>query len=320
GRRAVRAGRAPPRRALGGGGDRAPAPAAAGQSGGGRGGPAGAVARRGSGVGLPQHRPDPGPASAVAAARAAARAPRARFAPAARTAARARRLRRRHRHPAPAARHRQGHDLRHPRGRARHGQRGGLAARGAAPAQGAAVRAAAGRARALGAGGRRVPPDRARPGGHDPAARRRPPQLAGLPLMGALRTASLAGDLFAPPVLQLVEDAQGGARYWPSVVDPDTARRWFDALVEGADWRSLRRPMYDRVVDVPRLLASYAIDELPPHLPLAAIHEVVRRHVPAPFTSIGMNLYRDGNDSVAMHGDKLHLLGEGHPVAVFSLG
>jgi alkylated DNA repair dioxygenase AlkB len=71
---------------------------------------------------------------------------------------------------------------------------------------------------------------------------------------------------------------------------------------------------------VPRLLASYAIDELPPHLPLAAIHEVVRRHVPAPFTSIGMNLYRDGNDSVAMHGDKLHLLGEGHPVAVFSLG
>ncbi len=138
--------------------------------------------------------------------------------------------------------------------------------------------------------------------------------------MGALRTASLAGDLFAPPVLQLVEDAQGGARYWTSVVDPDTARRWFDALVEGADWRSLRRPMYDRVVDVPRLLASYAIDELPPHLPLAAIHEVVRRHVPAPFTSIGMNLYRDGNDSVAMHGDKLHLLGEGHPVAVFSLG
>lgn len=138
--------------------------------------------------------------------------------------------------------------------------------------------------------------------------------------MGALRTASLAGDLFAPPVLQLVEDAQGGARYWTSVVDPDTARRWFDALVEGADWHSLRRPMYDRVVAVPRLLASYAIDELPLHLPLAAIHEVVRRHVPAPFTSIGMNLYRDGNDSVAMHGDKLHLLGEGHPVAVFSLG
>ena len=138
--------------------------------------------------------------------------------------------------------------------------------------------------------------------------------------MKPMRTASFAGDLFAPSMLQLVEDAQGGARYWPDVVDPDTAQRWFGQLVERVQWRHLRRPMYDRMVDVPRLLASYAIDALPPELPLAAIHECVQRHVPAPFTSIGMNYYRDGHDSVAMHGDKLHLLGEGHPVVVFSLG
>ena len=138
--------------------------------------------------------------------------------------------------------------------------------------------------------------------------------------MRALRTASLAGDLFAPAMLQLVDDAQGGARYWPGVVDPDTARRWFEQLVARADWRHLRRPMYDRVVDVPRLLASHVVDALPPDLPLADMLDCVRRHVPAPFTSIGMNFYRDGHDSVAMHGDKLHLLGEGHPVVVFSLG
>jgi alkylated DNA repair dioxygenase AlkB len=138
--------------------------------------------------------------------------------------------------------------------------------------------------------------------------------------MKPMRTASFAGDLFAPSMLQLVEDAQGGARYWPGVVDQDTAQRWFEQLVERAQWRHLRRPMYDRMVDVPRLLASCAIDALPPELPLAAIHECVQRHVPAPFTSIGMNYYRDGHDSVAMHGDKLHLLGDGHPVVVFSLG
>lgn len=138
--------------------------------------------------------------------------------------------------------------------------------------------------------------------------------------MKALRTASLADDLFAPSMLQLVDDAQGGARYWPGVVDPATARRWFDALVEGAEWRHLRRPMYDRMVDVPRLLASYQVDDLPGHLPLSAMLDCVRRHVPAPFTSIGMNWYRDGNDSVAMHGDKLHLLGDGHPIAILSLG
>ena len=138
--------------------------------------------------------------------------------------------------------------------------------------------------------------------------------------MKPMRTASFTDDLFAPSMLQLVEDAQGGARYWPGVVDPDTARRWFDQLVERAQWRHLRRPMYDRMVDVPRLLASYAIDALPADLPLADIHECVQRHVPAPYTSIGMNYYRDGHDSVAMHGDKLHLLGDGHPVVVFSLG
>src|SRR5690606_2653562 len=93
-----------------------------------------------------------------------------------------------------------------------------------------------------------------------------------------------------------------------------------EQLVARADWRHLRRPMYDRVVDVPRLLASHAVDALPPDLPLADMLDCVRRHVPAPFTSIGMNFYRDGHDSVAMHGDKLHLLGEGHPVVVFSLG
>ena len=138
--------------------------------------------------------------------------------------------------------------------------------------------------------------------------------------MAGLRTASLSGDLFAPSMLQLVDDAQGGARYWPAVVDPDTARRWFEQLVEGAAWRHLRRPMYDRVVDVPRLLSWHAVDELPPGLPLAEMLACVQHHVPAPFTSIGMNYYRDGNDSVAMHGDKLHLLGDGHPVVVFSLG
>ena len=138
--------------------------------------------------------------------------------------------------------------------------------------------------------------------------------------MKALRTASLEGDLFAPAMLQLVDDAQDGARYWPDAIDPATARRWFDLLVERAQWRHLRRPMYDRMVDVPRLLASYPVDGLPADLPLADMLACVQHHVPAPFTSIGMNFYRDGNDSVAMHGDKLHLLGDGHPIAILSLG
>ena len=79
---------------------------------------------------------------------------------------------------------------------------------------------------------------------------------------------ALTDDLFAPAMRQLVDDEQGGIRYWPAAIDPDTARRWFDALRAGAAWTHLQRPMYDRIVDVPRLLANYAVDHLPADLPL----------------------------------------------------
>ena len=136
-----------------------------------------------------------------------------------------------------------------------------------------------------------------------------------------MRVASPArDDLFATPMLRLLEDAQGGARYWPELVDPDTARCWFDDLVAKADWQRLRRPMYDKVVDVPRLLSQYRVDDLPGELPLAEMLARVQERVPEPFNAIGMNFYRDGRDSVAMHGDKLHQLREGHPIALVSLG
>jgi len=135
-----------------------------------------------------------------------------------------------------------------------------------------------------------------------------------------MRAVATSMDLFVSPMLQLVDDAQGGIRYWPGLVDAARAQAWFESLREHAQWARMSRPMYDRVVDVPRLLASYRADALPAHLPLAEMHARVRQKLPAPYSSIGLNLYRDGNDSVAMHGDKLHTLVEGHPIALVSLG
>lgn len=132
------------------------------------------------------------------------------------------------------------------------------------------------------------------------------------------------GDLFAsargegPRVL--VEDAQGGIRYWPDAVDAATTQAWFEALRDGAAWETMQRPMYDRVVDVPRLLAAYPVEAFPDALPLRAMLVRVQALAPAPYTSAGLNLYRDGRDSVAMHGDKLHSLAEGHPITLVSLG
>lgn len=131
-----------------------------------------------------------------------------------------------------------------------------------------------------------------------------------------------AMDLFSPanaPLL-LVEDAEGGIRYWPGAVDADRAQDWFEILRGGAAWQAQRRPMYDRVVDVPRLLASYRIEEWPSKLPLQEMLATVQTHAPAPYNAVGLNLYRDGHDSVAMHNDKLHTILPAFPIALISLG
>ena len=126
--------------------------------------------------------------------------------------------------------------------------------------------------------------------------------------------------LFAAPPLTLVEDAEGGIVLWPQWLPDVLADAWFQALRERVPWRQQRRPMYDRVVDVPRLLASYRTDALPGDLPLAPLLERVQATAPAPYNAVGLNLYRDGRDSVAMHNDKLHTIVVRQPIALVSLG
>ena len=131
---------------------------------------------------------------------------------------------------------------------------------------------------------------------------------------------AFAQDLFAGSMIQLVDDAEGGIRYWPEFVSGSVAQEWFQSLHDRATWAHMRRPMYDRVVDIPRLLASYPLSNLPPELPLADMLARIQGRVPAPYNTVGLNLYRDGSDSVAMHNDKLHTLVSGNPIALVSLG
>jgi alkylated DNA repair dioxygenase AlkB len=126
--------------------------------------------------------------------------------------------------------------------------------------------------------------------------------------------------LFADEPRVLVDDAEGGIRYQPGFVDRTTADAWFAALRDGVGWQQERRPMYDRVVDVPRLLAGFSLadPELPPVLADAAGR--LRDALRTPFTHVGMNYYRDGRDSVAMHNDKLYSIVPGWPIALLTLG
>jgi alkylated DNA repair dioxygenase AlkB len=47
---------------------------------------------------------------------------------------------------------------------------------------------------------------------------------------------------------------------------------------------------------------------------------MVTSHLGVPFTAVGLNLYRDGRDSVAPHNDHLNELRAGFPIALLSLG
>jgi alkylated DNA repair dioxygenase AlkB len=127
-------------------------------------------------------------------------------------------------------------------------------------------------------------------------------------------------SIFATAAETIVNDERGAITYHPGVVLPGDAAAWFSALRDRVEWRSERRLMYDREVDVPRLVAAYSLDcpDLPAELALAA--RIARQLAGCPFTSAGLNLYRDGSDSVAPHNDKLHELVAGAPIALLSLG
>src|SRR5262249_61091080 len=106
------------------------------------------------------------------------------------------------------------------------------------------------------------------------------------------------------------------------LVPPEVARAWFDELRESVDWKTQRRRMYDRDVDVPRLQAHFRIapveDPAPAALRAAAACVVAATGVP--FSSVGLNFYRDGRDSVAPHNDHLDEIVRGFPIALLSLG
>ncbi len=99
----------------------------------------------------------------------------------------------------------------------------------------------------------------------------------------------------------------------------------FDALVSAVPWHEERMRMYDRTVQVPRLLARYGHGDPLPHPVLDEARAALNAHyldeLGEPFVSAGLCLYRDGNDSVAWHGDRIaRESAKDTMVAIVSLG
>jgi len=83
----------------------------------------------------------------------------------------------------------------------------------------------------------------------------------------------------------------------------------FERLVDAVPWRGERRQMYDREVDVPRLLCFYdEVESLPDPVldqARAALNSHYLAELGEPFRTAGLCYYRDGRDSVAWHGDRI---------------
>jgi alkylated DNA repair dioxygenase AlkB len=91
----------------------------------------------------------------------------------------------------------------------------------------------------------------------------------------------------------------------------------FAEVVDAAPWAAHERRMYDEMVVEPRLTTRVWPDAPPP---LPAMADALSQHYGRDLTTVSANLYRDGRDSVAWHGDRVGRRRDETVVAIVSLG
>ncbi|MCU1394942.1 MAG: putative alkylated repair protein [Ilumatobacteraceae bacterium] len=96
----------------------------------------------------------------------------------------------------------------------------------------------------------------------------------------------------------------------------------FAELFASLPWRQRTVTMWERLLPEPRLTHWWdGSDGTAEALPvLADVRTALTRHYALSFDSIGFNLYRDGRDSVAWHGDRSRFTHENPVVAIVSTG
>ena len=96
----------------------------------------------------------------------------------------------------------------------------------------------------------------------------------------------------------------------------------FEELLRDIAWSQRRRWMYDRQVDEPRLTSWQEFDErgVVGHAWLENARSSLSARYGVQFDSLGINLYRDGTDSVAWHRDRIPSEIPDPVVALVSLG
>jgi alkylated DNA repair dioxygenase AlkB len=100
------------------------------------------------------------------------------------------------------------------------------------------------------------------------------------------------------------------------------ADEMFAWVLAQAPWEETEQELYGRVVATPRLVARWRYDGTPGSLPpvLEEIRATLDARYRRGFDQVSANLYRDGRDSVAWHGDRIARTVADPLVAILSLG
>lgn len=109
-------------------------------------------------------------------------------------------------------------------------------------------------------------------------------------------------------------------------IPKEEADRYYHSLLHHTPWHEYQMPMYDKVVTAPRMIAWYGEQEeagessLPWTSELLELRGKVEKETGLSFNAVLLNLYRNGNDSVAWHSDKEHKIGKNPSIASVTFG
>ena len=124
----------------------------------------------------------------------------------------------------------------------------------------------------------------------------------------------------------------GSIDYYPSFFEPSESDRYLNTLLNKIAWRQDKINIIGKKVDLPRLTAWYGdegfnytysgikMDPLPWNDDLLKIKELIEPIANVSFSSVLLNLYRYGNDSVAWHADDEKEIDKKSPIASVSFG
>jgi alkylated DNA repair dioxygenase AlkB len=124
----------------------------------------------------------------------------------------------------------------------------------------------------------------------------------------------------------------GECHYYPEFLSKEEADRYLEAFLKYSDWTQDEINFKGKVQLIPRLQAWYGDPEKTftysgitlkpePWTPeLLELNEKLKQKLGIEFSSVLVNLYRDGNDSVSWHCDDSPELGKNPIIASISLG